>query len=163
MRCSLLLHVTNPYSERRCTKLEGSRHGPGNRPWHGQLHRARLPPLGELVGIRSLRIWDTDPAALDKFGRNAASLGFNIHRAASAKDAVTGADIVTTCTADKSLATVLTEDMITVGIHINAIGGDCPGKTELDAAILHRANVLSSLKIRPESRARFNSFIPNIQ
>lgn len=95
----------------------------------------------ELLGIRSLRIWDTDPAALDKFERNAASLGFDIYRASSAKDAVAGADIVTTCTADKALATVLTDDMITDGIHINAIGGDCPGKTELDAAILHKANV----------------------
>lgn len=95
----------------------------------------------ELIGITSLRIWDTDPAAMDKFERNAAALGFDVYRAESAHDAVAGVDIITTCTADKQLATVLTEDMIFPGVHINAIGGDCPGKTELDAEILHRADI----------------------
>ena len=95
----------------------------------------------ELLGITSLRIWDTDPGALDKFERNAAALGFDIYRANSASDATNGADIITTCTADKALATVLTDDMVAPGVHINAIGGDCPGKTELDAAILHRASI----------------------
>lgn len=95
----------------------------------------------ELLGITSLRIWDTDPGALDKFERNAAGLGFDIYRANSASDAAHGADIITTCTADKALATVLTDDMVAPGVHVNAIGGDCPGKTELDAAILHRASI----------------------
>ena len=31
--------------------------------------------------------------------------------------------------------------MIEPGMHINAIGGDCPGKTELDAAILTMGDV----------------------
>ena len=95
----------------------------------------------ELVGITSLRIWDTDPAAMDKFERNADVLGFDVYRAQSAHDAVAGAHIITTCTADKQLATVLTQDMICSGVHINAIGGDCPGKTELEAAILRQADV----------------------
>ena len=89
-----------------------------------------------VLGITRLRIYDTDPAALDKFERNLAPLGFDIVRARSASDAAAGADIVTTCTADKANATVLTRDDIAPGVHINAIGGDCPGKTELDAAIL---------------------------
>lgn len=95
----------------------------------------------ELLGINSVRIWDTDAAAMDKFERNVAPLGFEVYRATSAKDAVEGADIITTCTADKRAATVLTDDMVKPGVHINAIGGDCPGKTELDAAILHRAEI----------------------
>lgn len=95
----------------------------------------------ELIGITSLRIWDTDPAAMDKFERNAAVMGFDVYRASSAHDAVTGADIITTCTADKALATVLTSDMVFPGVHINAIGGDCPGKAELEAHILRRADV----------------------
>jgi ornithine cyclodeaminase len=96
------------------------------------------------LGIDTLRIWDTDPAAMEKFVRNATPLGFHIHVASSALDAVSGADIVTTCTADKTNATILTADMLDVmapGVHINAIGGDCPGKTELDAAILTRGDV----------------------
>ena len=52
-----------------------------------------------------------------------------------------GAEIVTTATADKARARVLTDNMIGAGVHINAIGGDCPGKTELDPLILSRADV----------------------
>ena len=100
------------------------------------------------LGIDTLRIWDTDPAAMEKFIRNARPLGFDIHVASSALDAVQGADIVTTCTADKTNATILTAEMLPAmapGVHINAIGGDCPGKTELDAAILTRGDVFVEL------------------
>jgi ornithine cyclodeaminase len=96
------------------------------------------------LGINTVRVWDTDPDAMAKFVRNATPLGFDVYVATSADDAVTGADIVTTCTADKTNATILTADMLPLmapGAHINAIGGDCPGKTELDPAILLRGGV----------------------
>lgn len=93
------------------------------------------------LGITTLRVWDTDPAAMEKFVRNMTPLGFDITVAASASDAVHGADIITTCTADKANATILTADLIAPGVHLNAIGGDCPGKTELDAAILELGEV----------------------
>lgn len=104
----------------------------------------------ELLGIESLRIWDTDPAAMDKFERNARVLGFEVYRATSAADAVALADIITTCTADKQNAVVLTSDMVAPGTHINAIGGDCPGKTELDPAILERGEVF--VEYPPQTR-----------
>ena len=103
-----------------------------------------------LLGIRRVRIWDTDPAAMDTFTRNVLPLGFEVYRAESAADAVTGAEIVTTCTADKALATILTDDMIGAGVHINAIGGDCPGKTELDTALLRRADIF--VEFPPQTR-----------
>jgi ornithine cyclodeaminase len=52
-----------------------------------------------------------------------------------------GAQIITTCTADKQNATILTDNMIGDGVHINAIGGDCPGKTELHRDILLRSDI----------------------
>ncbi|MFO7689322.1 MAG: ornithine cyclodeaminase [Cryobacterium sp.] len=94
-----------------------------------------------VLGVNRLRVWDTDPAALTKFVRNLEPLGFEITVATGAADAVLGADIITTCTADKANATVLTDAMVLPGVHINAIGGDCPGKTELEADILRRATV----------------------
>ncbi|MFJ6077692.1 ornithine cyclodeaminase [Pseudarthrobacter sp. NPDC092419] len=93
------------------------------------------------LGITTLRMWDTDPAAMDKFRRNMAPYGFDITLATSAADAVAGADVITTCTADKANATILTADLIRPGVHVNAIGGDCPGKTELDARILELGEV----------------------
>ena len=61
-----------------------------------------------------------------------------------------GAEIITTCTADKQCATILTDNMIGAGVHINAIGGDCPGKTELAAKILHRADIF--VEFPPQTR-----------
>ncbi|MFT3659965.1 MAG: ornithine cyclodeaminase [Gordonia sp. (in: high G+C Gram-positive bacteria)] len=98
-----------------------------------------------ILGIDRLRIWDTDPAALDTFERNMAPLGFEIHRASGAAEACAGVDVVTTCTADKAYATIVTDEMVEPGMHLNAIGGDCPGKTELDPAILHRSDVFVEL------------------
>lgn len=102
------------------------------------------------LGIDTLRIWDVDPAAMDTLERNLRPLGFAVHRAQSAAEACQGADVVTTCTADKAYATVLTDDMVAPGMHLNAIGGDCPGKTELDAAILHRAAIF--VEYEPQTR-----------
>lgn len=103
-----------------------------------------------LLGIQSLRIWDTDPHAMDAFEANMRPLGFDIVRAASGAEAVQGAQIITTCTADKANATVLTDDMVGPGVHVNAIGGDCPGKTELDARILHRGDIF--VEYPPQTR-----------
>jgi ornithine cyclodeaminase len=90
------------------------------------------------LGIRRLRVYDIDPAATAKFLRNMAGRGLSIIVAETAPEALDGADIVT---ADKRRATILSDNMIGAGIHINAVGGDCPGKTELQPAILSRASV----------------------
>jgi ornithine cyclodeaminase len=68
----------------------------------------------------------------------------------STAEAVRGADIVTTVTADKTNATILTPKMIEPGMHINAVGGDCPGKTELDHRVLEGASVF--VEFEPQSR-----------
>jgi ornithine cyclodeaminase len=104
----------------------------------------------ELLGISTLRVWDTDPASTAKFVRNLAPLGFDIEVARSSADAARGADIVTTCTADKSNAVVLADADVAPGMHINAIGGDCPGKTELDPATLGRSTVF--VEYPPQTR-----------
>jgi ornithine cyclodeaminase len=109
--------------------------------------QAEFQALGfrALLGISSLRVWDTDPRAVAKLVANLAPLGFDVHVASSGRDAVAGADVITTCTADKTNATVLEDDMVGPGVHVNAIGGDCPGKTELDPRILERAGVFVEL------------------
>ncbi|MDQ0474632.1 ornithine cyclodeaminase [Labrys wisconsinensis] len=98
-----------------------------------------------LLGIRRLRVHDIDPAATAKFLANLAPHGFDIAVAPSAGEAVLGADIVTTVTADKQKATILSDNMVGAGLHINAVGGDCPGKTELARDILARADVFVEL------------------
>lgn len=108
-----------------------------------------------LAGIRELRLFDTDPRATDKLEANLEALalpGLRVIRCASTAKAVHGADIITTVTADKRKATILTADMVTPGVHINAVGGDCPGKTELDARILQRLDARVVVEYEPQSR-----------
>ena len=107
-------------------------------------------------GIRELRLYDVDPAATAKLQRNLRSMpelnDMTIVRAASTAEAVRGADIVTTVTADKCNATILSPHMIEPGMHLNAVGGDCPGKTELHRDILLRPDARIVVEFEPQSR-----------
>ncbi len=73
-------------------------------------------------------------------------------RAASSAEACRGADIVTTVTADKRNAVILTPPMVKPGMHINAVGGDCPGKTELHADVLRMPHTRVVVEYEPQSR-----------
>jgi ornithine cyclodeaminase len=103
-----------------------------------------------VLGIEEVSVWDTDPAAMAKLARNLTPLGFDVRVATSGRDAVRGADVVTTCTADKALARVLEAGWLEPGTHVNAIGGDCPGKTELDPAVLTGGAVF--VEFTPQTR-----------
>jgi len=108
-----------------------------------------------MLGVRELRLYDTDARASEKLERNLARLKLpelSIVRCASTAAAVKGADIVTTVTADKCNATILTPEMIVPGVHINAVGGDCPGKTELHPDILARADARVVVEFEAQSR-----------
>jgi ornithine cyclodeaminase len=108
-----------------------------------------------MLGIREVRLFDTDPAATEKLERNLAALrlnGLRVVRCSSTAAAVQGADIVTTVTADKRNAVILAPHMITPGMHLNAVGGDCPGKTELHPDILRRPDVRVVVEFEPQSR-----------
>ena len=108
----------------------------------------------ELLGVRELHLFDIDPAASQKLLRNlqpfARQYGNALTINASVRDAVRDADIVTTATADKARATIMHADMLEAGMHINAVGGDCPGKTEFDAEVLRRASVF--VEYEPQTR-----------
>ena len=103
-----------------------------------------------ICGITHVRLFDTDAAATKKCAKNLENSGLHVTMCQTAEDAVTGAQIITTCTADKQNATVLTDNMVGAGVHINAIGGDCPGKTELHADILHRSSIF--VEYPPQTR-----------
>lgn len=94
-----------------------------------------------ICGISEVRLYDIDPAATAKCARNLAGRGLSVIPCGTAQEAILGAQIITTVTADKQYATILTDNMVGAGVHINAVGGDCPGKTELAEAILHRSSI----------------------
>ncbi len=108
------------------------------------------------LGITELRVFDVDRQATDKLVANLSPYVTNgtlrIVRASSIREAVRGADIVTTVTADKTNATILTDDLVKPGMHLNAVGGDCAGKTELQPSILLRSKVF--VEYEPQTRVR---------
>lgn len=110
----------------------------------------------QLLGIRSLRLFDVDPAASAKLVANLRSQpelqDLELLICASAAEATRGADVITTVTADKRNAVILTPDMVAPGTHLNAVGGDCPGKTELHRDVLLGPDVRVVVEYEPQSR-----------
>jgi ornithine cyclodeaminase len=103
-----------------------------------------------LLGVDRLRLYDIDPAATRKCMANLQGYGFDIVPCGSVAEAVEGAEIVTTATADKQCATILTDNLVGAGVHLNAVGGDCPGKTELHRDILLRSDIF--VEYPPQTR-----------
>ncbi len=103
-----------------------------------------------ICGVDTVRLYDIDPAATKKAVKNLSTTGLNVVACSTGQDAIEGAEIITTCTADKLCATILTDNMVGAGVHINAIGGDCPGKTELHRDILTRADIF--VEYPPQTR-----------
>lgn len=103
-----------------------------------------------LLGVDRLRLHDIDQLASAKCVRNLAGLGFDIAICGAIEAAMEGAQIVTTVTADKRNATILTDNMVGLGIHLNAVGGDCPGKTELHPDVLRRSDIF--VEYSPQTR-----------
>ena len=103
-----------------------------------------------IAGITHIRLYDIDAVATAKCARNLAATGLAVTQCRSAEEAIEGAQILTTCTADKAYATILTDNMVGAGVHINAIGGDCPGKTEIAPGILQRGDIF--VEYPPQTR-----------
>lgn len=107
-----------------------------------------------MLGIEEIRAFDVDSKATAKLVKNLQSnpdaTNLRVVVCRSTAEAVHGADIVTTITADKSNATIITPDMLRPGMHINGVGGDCPGKTEIHADVLRAAKVF--VEFEPQTR-----------
>lgn len=103
-----------------------------------------------ICGIEELRLYDIDATATERCATNLAGRGLRVTRCKSAEEAVMGAQIITTVTADKKNATILSDNMVGAGVHLNAVGGDCPGKTELQRDILLRSSIF--VEYPPQTR-----------
>ena len=104
----------------------------------------------EICGVTHLRLYDIDPEATRKCAANLEGTGLTVVPCATPEEAILGADIITTVTADKQLATIIRPEMIEPGMHLNAVGGDCPGKTELHRDILLRSSIF--VEYPPQTR-----------
>jgi ornithine cyclodeaminase len=115
-----------------------------------------------LLGIKKFYVYDIDREAMNKVVKNLSggeieiilpNHSINYSASAILKMMEHRPDIVTTVTADKTNATILTADMIRPGMHINAVGGDAPGKTELDKKILELEHARVVVEFEEQTRA----------
>lgn len=103
-----------------------------------------------ICDITEVRLYDIDPVAIAKCAKNLAGRGLTVTSCRTAEEAILGSQIITTVTADKQYATILTDNMVGAGVHINGVGGDCPGKTELHRDILLRSSIF--VEYPPQTR-----------
>jgi ornithine cyclodeaminase len=103
-----------------------------------------------LNGIKEIRLYDIDPLATQKLIANLDHTNLKFVMCNSIREAVSGADIVTTVTADKTNAVLLSADMLEPGMHINGVGGDCPGKTEIHPDVLRASSCF--VQYEPQTR-----------
>jgi ornithine cyclodeaminase len=70
-------------------------------------------------GITNIRLYDIDMAATKKCAANLAGHGLNVTMCTTPEEAIEGAQVITTATADKDMATILTDNMVGAGVHIS--------------------------------------------
>lgn len=98
--------------------------------------------LQQVRDITEVRYFDIDTHAMEKFYMNMQDTSLHLVGCTSAEDAVIGADIITTITACKANVDVVKSDWVKNGVHINALGGDTVGKTEMELSILSRSRIV---------------------
>lgn len=92
--------------------------------------------------LKEIRVFDSDPLAMQKFKHNLRDEAVTITQCNSIDECISTADIIITATAAKKSVRLFTEDQIKPGTHIHAMGGDCPGKTELGTELITRCKLV---------------------
>lgn len=98
--------------------------------------------MKSVLPIDTIFIYDKDPLAMQKYSENLDMVFNKITQCTSANEAVSQADIIITATADICNACLFTSHDIKPGTHIHAMGGDSPGKTELDTELLKNSKLI---------------------
>jgi len=104
----------------------------------GELQLRYLPLVRSL---RSVAVYDTDPAHAQRFAtRHAAALGIVVRSAPSVAAAVKDADVIVTATWARE--PFLFAGMVRPGAHVTTLGADEPGKSEVAADLLLASTVI---------------------
>jgi ornithine cyclodeaminase/alanine dehydrogenase-like protein (mu-crystallin family) len=101
---------------------------------------SHLDALARVRALRRVRAYSRDPNNVRGFVERAKErLGIRVEAAASAEDAVRGADLV--CTATASRTPVLEGAWLSAGTHVNAVGASVKDARELDTAAVAGARL----------------------
>ena len=92
--------------------------------------------------LTEVRYFDIDEKAMQKFANNLGGMCFTLKPCHSIPELVQDCDILITATADKQQNELLSAESLFSGLHVHAMGGDCPGKTEFNSDVLAQAKVV---------------------
>jgi alanine dehydrogenase len=96
--------------------------------------------LLQVRGLREIRGYDAFAESAQRFAKTVGATGVKVVVAASAEEAVRGADIVVTTTPGKE--PVLRDEWVKPGLHVSAFGTDTKGKIEVEPSLFARARVV---------------------
>lgn len=110
----------------------------------------QLLALANEFPIEQVSYLDIDPQAAQKFARNLSTQDWAMRQKENPDGLLEEIDILVTATAARKKAVLFRADQISPGMHIHALGGDCPGKTELPPELIDRAIVV--VEYLPQTR-----------
>jgi len=102
-----------------------------------------------VLPIDTVSFYDPDVKAMEKFAQHIKGKA-KLLPCTSTKQAIELADMIITATAHKGKTSLFEQDNINLGTHIHAMGGDCPGKTELPIDLLKTSKVI--VEFLPQSK-----------
>lgn len=100
----------------------------------GTQARTHLEAMRAVRTLRRVRVWSRNPESARRFAE-----AEGVETAASAREAVQGADLI--CTVTAAMSPILQGDWISPGTHVNAVGACTPKVRELDAAAVARSRL----------------------
>ena len=98
--------------------------------------------LARQLPLKTVSFFDPDQQAMSKFVGNLRRSGLVLQPCSSIQQAVSAADLIVTATASKQANDLIQREWLKPGVHIHAMGGDCPGKTELGQALLNDSKIV---------------------
>ncbi|MCU7843231.1 MAG: ornithine cyclodeaminase [Candidatus Thiodiazotropha sp. (ex Monitilora ramsayi)] len=110
----------------------------------------QLLAIANELPIDRVNYLDIDAGAMTKFSANLKHQDWSMHQARDMDDLLADIDLLVTATAARKRAVLFQTEQISPGMHIHAIGGDCPGKTELPPDLISKATVV--VEYLPQTR-----------
>ena len=109
---------------------------------NGAQSEFQVTMLRRQLPLTTVSFFDPDGRAMEKFANNLGSADLSLKACDSIQDAVSGADLIVTATAAKQANDLIEPEWLAPGVHIHAMGGDCPGKTELGQRLLGQSKIV---------------------
>jgi ornithine cyclodeaminase len=101
--------------------------------------RSHLEAMAVVGAFERARIWSRTPAHAEALAAEPGELPFPVEAAASAEEALAGADVV--CTTTSAPEPILRRAWLRAGAHVNAVGSSIPTTRELDTETMAAASL----------------------